>query len=138
MSNAMLFDYDLVVPAGTAQDAPAVGFAHLSSGTLTEIRVKFPPGPATLVHVVVKDGTFQLMPLNPDGTLNVDDIDVLSGQMDYPLQSPYTLTMLGWSPDAVFDHTITFQFDVQPPKPDQWQQFVSDLLFQAGPRPKAH
>lgn len=124
----MLFDYDLSIPAGTLAEAPVVGVAHLSSGILSEIRVAFPPGPATLVHVVVKDAAFQLMPLNPDGTLNLDDQFISSGQMDYPLQAPYSLLMVGWSPSTVFDHLISFQFNVQPPKPDKWPDFVAELF----------
>ncbi len=127
----MLFDFDLLVPAGTPTLAPVVSKAHLIAGTLTEIRIKFPPGPATLVFVVVKDKSFQLMPINPEGSINVDDETVIS-RMEYDLtDAPYELDMIGWSPDAVYEHTITFQFELQPMKQDTWSSFI-EQLFQAG------
>lgn len=128
----MLFDYDLTIPAATQQNAPVAASCHLSSGILNRIRVKFPPGPATLVHVVVKDALFQLMPLNPDGDLNFDDENIDSGVLDYPLQAPYDLHVYGWSPLAIFEHTITVQFDVQPPTPDKWSDFVQQLTGISG------
>lgn len=127
----MLFDFDLVIPAGTLATAPVVSKAHLIAGTLTELRVMFPPGPATLVYVVIKDKSFQLMPANPEGNLNFDDQFVTS-TLEYKLtDAPYDLDIVGWSPLAVFDHTITVQCELQPTSPDMWPQFI-EQLFKAG------
>lgn len=132
----MLFDFDLTIPAGTLATAPVLAKAHLIAGTITEIRVKFPPGPATLVHVVIKDKSFQLMPINPEATLNVDD-ETVTDVLEYPLtEAPYDLDLMGWSPTAVFAHTITFQFQMAPLKHDQWSDFIEQLFEPGKIKPK--
>lgn len=124
----MLFDYDLTVPATTQKDNPAIQACLLTSGILHELRVKFPPGPATLVHVIVKDSLHQLLPTNPDGTLNLDDETVISSNLNYRLSPPYELFIVGWSPYAVYDHVVTVQFDVLPDEPDPFTEFEKLLL----------
>lgn len=129
----MLFDYDLTVPAGTLKSAPAVAQVKLTRGTLTEIRVYFPPGPATLVHVQVLRALHTLMPANPDGELNFDDL-MITSRLEYNLSGrPYEVTLRGWAPLAIFEHTITFQFEVMPIKKETWQTFLADLFKQFPP-----
>ncbi len=119
----MLFDFDLIIPHGTLQGNPIVLLAKLTRGKLKQIRILFPPGPATLVYVVVRHNLHQLMPANPEGNINFDD-SVIVSQLEYDLiDSPYELSMIGWSPDAVYDHTITFQFDLEPVTGENWDDF---------------
>lgn len=124
----MLFDFDLVVPAATPANAPVEQLAKLTRGKLTQIRILFPPGPATLVHVVVRHNLHQLMPANPDGDSNFDDA-IITSILDYDLvDSPYELRMIGWSPSAVYEHTITCQFNLEPITGDNWDDF-NRVLF---------
>lgn len=124
----MLFDFDLAVPAATPAAAPVLAKARLAYGTLTQIRVVFPPGPATLVYVVVRDRLHQIMPANPEGSLNFDDNFIVS-TLEYDIvDAPFELDLIGWSPSAVYDHTITFQFEMQPRSSDTWSNFI-DALF---------
>lgn len=124
----MLFDFDLTVPAQTTQADPVVTLARLTRGKLTQIRVLFPPGPATLVHVVIRHNLHQLMPANMEGDINFDDA-VVTSPLDYDLvDPPYEIQMIGWSPDAVYSHIITVQFDVQPVTGDTWEDFNRALF----------
>lgn len=124
----MLFDFDLVVPAGTTADSPVEALATLTRGKINRIHVFFPPGPATLVHVVARHNLHQLVPANYDGTLNYDDTTIIS-EMEYDLvDAPYQIRMIGWSPTAVYSHTITFSFNLIPIKSDGWDEF-NNLLF---------
>ena len=124
----MLFDYDLTVPSGMLQSAPATQRVRLTYGNLSEIRVIFPPGPATLVYVTVSDRLHQIMPANADGSLNFDDATIVSG-MEYELtDSPYELILEGWSPAAIYDHVITFQFDLKPAGEEDWSEFMQHLF----------
>lgn len=123
----MLFDYDLTVPAGTPKDTPAKAVCKLTSGLLNEIRVSFPPGPATLVHVTIQDALHQILPVNPDGDINLDDSLIVATGLAYPLQSPYEIYIVGWSPFAIYQHIITCQFDVQSDKQDALQSFAALL-----------
>lgn len=133
----MLFDFDLVVPAHTLASAPVVAKARLAYGMLTEIRLMFPPGPATLVYVVVRDRLHQIMPANADGSINFDDAVVVS-RLEYDiLDSPFELDLIGWSPTAVYKHTITCQFEMQPRSSDTWRTFIDDLFAaQPASRPR--
>lgn len=124
----MLFDYDIVVPAGTPKETPEIRVCVLTSGLLNEIRVKFPPGPATLVHITVQDSLHQILPVNADGDLNLDDETVISSNLKYKLQAPFEVSIVGWSPFAVYEHTITCQFDVVPDIDDPFINFEKQLF----------
>ena len=124
----MLFDFDLIVPAGTLATQPIETLATLTRGKLTQIRVMFPPGPATLVHVVIRHNLHQLLPANFDGTVNFDD-SVVTTILEYDLvDAPYEIKMIGWSPDAVYQHIITVQFNLEPVKGDNWDDFNRQLF----------
>ena len=130
----MLFDFDITIPAHTTQLNPVEQIVTLTHGTLTDIRVMFPPGPATLVHVTVRDRLHQLVPANQDGTLNFDDTTI-SSRMEHPmLDAPYELVITGWSPNAVYEHTVTCQFDMQPAAGDTWVEFNEQLFNLVDPR----
>jgi len=124
----MLFDYDLLVPAGTQKTRAVVQPVRLLYGTLTEIRIVFPPGPATLVHVAVRDRLHQIMPANADGDINFDDAYIVS-KMEYAITDPpFELLLVGWSPEAIYDHTITFQFDIVPAGDQSWGEMIAHLF----------
>lgn len=125
----MLFDFDLTVLPATPKASPAEQLVTLTRGKITRIGVFFPPGPATLVHCVVRHNLHQLTPANYDGDLNYDDITVYT-ELDYELvDPPYELRLLGWSPTAVYQHVITFSFHLQPITGDNWDDF-NRLLFE--------
>lgn len=126
----MLLDFDLLVPAHTAKDEPATYEAKLTSGVVTEIRVYFPPGCATLVHVAIRDALHQLVPANPDGTLNFDD-QLIIANLDYKLTAPpFAVTIYGWSPDAYYHHLVTVQFELKPPEGKSSNELLTELLEQ--------
>jgi hypothetical protein len=122
----MLFTRDLTIPAGTLKSAPASAELTLIAGTIRRIEAVFPPGPATLVSVIVRDSLFQLMPANPDEDINQDDAVVVSA-MDYKMQKPYMLIFEGWSPAALYSHTITFNVDLAPESQDDLMRLLQVL-----------
>lgn len=124
----MLFDFDVVVPARTPENSPVIQHIKLTAGTLTRIAVFFPPGPATLVYVTVSESIHQLAPANPGGTINLDDA-TWSSNLEYDFnESPFELVVRAWSPNAVYQHTITILCDVQPKPADKWSQFLQQLF----------
>lgn len=128
----MLFDFDIIIPAHTPSTNPVETRVRLTWGTLTEIRVMFPPGPATLVHVTVSDRLLQLMPANPDGDLNFDDA-IIRSLLEYDIvDAPYELIVRGWSPDAVYAHSITVQCEMQPQGGQSWTDMLQHLLSYQG------
>ena len=123
----MLFTRDLTIPAGTTKVSPVQAELVLIAGTIRRIEAVFPPGPATRAHAIVRDSLFQLMPANPDEDLNQDDAVVVS-VMDYKMQRPYTLIFDGWSPSAVYDHTITFNVDLAPESQDDLVELLRMMV----------
>jgi hypothetical protein len=128
----MLFDYDLTIPAGTLQAAPASISVKLTRGTLTQIDTLFPPGSAALAFVRVRDRLHQIVPANPEASLNWDGAIIRSEFELELLDSPYEIILEGWSPDAVYPHTVTFHFHLRPAGQDSWSDFMG-LLFAPAP-----
>ena len=125
----MLFDFDITIPSGTPASTPQETRVLLTRGKLKRIYVFFPPGPATLAHVVVRHNLHQLVPANFDGTLNYDDTTIIS-ELDYELvDPPYEIRLLGWSPLTLYSHTITVSFDVFPVEGDTWETFTRTLFM---------
>lgn len=131
----MRFVYQLTIPAGTAKDAPATNEVKLGKGTINRIEVAFPPGPATLVSVAIRDRKYQIAPANPDGGFSWDD-HTYEFNTNYPItDAPYEVILVGWSPDATFQHKVTFHFDLEPAG-DVDDKSAWELLFGSGPRPQ--
>ena len=104
----MRFVKTLTVTAGATIAAPSSTSLRLIKGTLTHIEIAFPPGPADYVHVVIMDRNLQIAPANPEQTFSWDNY-THGFSMNYPITDPpYELILLGWSPDANYDHVITF------------------------------
>lgn len=110
----MRFVKTLTVTAGSTVASPSSTTLRLIKGTLTWIEVAFPPGPAGYVSVVIMDHNLQIAPANPEQYFAWDDY-TMGFSMDYSIEDePYELILVGWSPDAKYDHNITFRFDVSP------------------------
>ena len=109
----MRYSFDLTIPADTPRDNPATSEVILSSGILTRAYVYFHEGCFNHVFVTVSEALFQIVPATGTNHLigngRLHDIP-----MNYPLKdSPYALTLKGWSPGTRYAHTINFYFDLQ-------------------------
>lgn len=131
----MRFVKTLTVTAGATEANPSTDTLRLVKGTLTWIEVAFPPGPAGYVDVVILDRNLQIAPINPEQVFSWDDY-TLGFSMNYLIEDePYKLTLAGWSPDAMYDHDITFRFDVTPKGKDD-RNALLDYLAQLVALPK--
>jgi hypothetical protein len=110
----MRFDFDLTVTAATTQSAPAQLEARLVRGTLKRVEIFFPPGCASWVYAIIRDGLHQIAPANPGGSFNADGATI-GFEMNYQLEANAHLLMCElWSPLCRYNHIITFRFDVNP------------------------
>lgn len=123
----MRYIYELTVPLDTPITAPVESKVRLITGTLRQIEVAFPPGPAAMVKVVIRDRILQISPINSEMYHAWDDYtEVFS--MNYPLTDPAPeLTLVGWSDDTIYAHDITFRFDVDPAGMDDKQALLEYL-----------
>lgn len=124
----MLFRYALTVPANTTEASPTTSIVAVTYGVLREVSVSFPPGAAALTHVAVQYHEFQIIPLSPGTYLAWDDL-TLSWSEEIPLFTPpFELRLVGWNEDDTFAHTVTFQFNILPPRMDRAGALVQRLF----------
>jgi hypothetical protein len=129
----MRYAFDLLIPADTPIDAPATREVILSNGTVKRCIVYFHDGCFNHVYSVVTDALFQIVPANGTTALFGND-HAHDIPMDFPLlDSPYALTLSGWSPGTRYEHTLNFWFDLEQDELAVKDQFI-DLLerLQAG------
>jgi hypothetical protein len=108
----MLYDYPVVVPAGTSARAPVETTLKLTAGLIINLSVEFPAGCRGYVHTVIRAGGYQLYPTNPSGDLNAEDFTVQAWDF-YPLLSaPFHVKAYSWSPEANYSHTLTVRIDL--------------------------
>lgn len=115
----MRFVFELTIPSNTLSDDPEETEVSLITGTLKKISIGFPPGCAAMAKVIIRDKMLQISPANPDSHHAWDNYtEVFS--MNYKLTDPAPLlTLVGWSDDTIFQHVITFRFDVVPSDGDE-------------------
>ena len=105
------YEFDLDVPAGTLDSAPASAQARLNKGVIAGVTVMIPRGVAGLVSSFVTRGGSQVWPTNPGGRFKGDET-YIQWDDEYLLEDePTTFLLRGYAPDAVYPHKITFRFE---------------------------
>lgn len=110
----MRYQGELLVEAGSTEAAPSTLRVELAHGTITEVTVLFPPGPAGLVYVGVWHQARQIFPLTPGTAFRGDDHLIEFTERYKVAGVPYWVELRGWAPDAELDHTIQASFTVLP------------------------
>ncbi len=104
----------LLVEAGSVEDDPSTLVVQLAHGTITEIFILFPPGPAGLVYFQIWHQARQICPLTPGTAFQGDDTQINYTERYKITGVPYWVELRGWAPDAELDHTIQASFTVLP------------------------
>jgi len=108
----VLYETDLLVPAGTTQDNPAEVDLELTHGVITRIEVEFNYGPNYLVQAYLRTSLHQIWPLNPEGKATGDGGVVGSNEYVELLSDPYVVTCGAYSPLCSYDHTLRFRVEL--------------------------
>jgi len=125
----MVYEFNILIEDGTTKDDPAEEEAQLVPGIITMVEVDFPPGCHKLVHVVVKEGGYQMFPRNPEGTMSADDHVIAFNPHQELTRGHHILKVFGWSPLTSYDHKITLRFNVQPEEIATPWQMAKDLVI---------
>ena len=112
----MLYIWHLTVTAGTEEKAPAEEKVTTRSGVITKLEIKFARGCHGLVYATISDSLTQLLPFNAKGGAAADDETVGGAYFWELLKSKPELILRAWSPDATYDHKITFRVNILPQK----------------------
>lgn len=104
----------LLVEAGSVEADPSTLVVELAHGTITEVTILFPPGPAGLVYFQVWHQARQIFPLTPGAAFQGDDSFIEFTERYKITGVPYWVELRGWAPNAELDHTIQASFTVLP------------------------
>lgn len=110
----MFYEFDLTLPANTAEASPVTSVVKLAAGTLTRIGVQFPLGCKGLAHVYIRRALYQVYPVNPAGNVKADGAIIETDESYLLDQPPFEITLYGWNDDDSYSHTITFRFVLAP------------------------
>lgn len=123
----MRFVKTLTVTANSLEASPSSTTLRLIGGTIKNVEIEFRPGCAWYVYVVILDRNLQIAPANPEQGFCSDD-EIMTFTMNYPLNDPpYELILDGWSPGAIYDHKITFRFDVDTTEADDREALLQAM-----------
>lgn len=110
----MFYEWDIAVPANTAEAAPKDTRVYVGAGVIVEGAVQFPRRCAGLVHVQLREGGYQLWPRNRTGSIKGDDAIVPMTEA-YEIKAWGTeLTILAWNTSELHAHTVTVRVVVLP------------------------
>ena len=110
----MFYDFDIPIPANTAEDDPYQKELHLTKGVIHRVEIEFPAGCAGLAHLKILKFNAPLWPTNPEGSFHSDN-HVIAFNEAYELSTwPYTLTVKAWNEDDTYQHTLKLRLGILP------------------------
>jgi len=111
-----IYTATLTVPANTQEANPATVAIEFREKVVERVEVKFPPGCADMVNVIVQHGIKQVFPPETGMTIAGDGETV--GFMEWweAPETPCKLTFVGWSPGTSYDHKIICRIMTIPDK----------------------
>jgi len=126
-----LYVVDVTIPANTSQTSPKEETVKIEEEVIVSIECHFPPGCRGMVYTACYYGEEQLFP-RPYGSYLHGDGETIRWSEYYELpESPCILTIRGWSPGTIYDHTITWRINALPKKYAFWwtvlDRFISFL-----------
>lgn len=102
----MLYVKRFTVPKNTPRESPFEVKINIYEKYLTRVGIFFPPGPLLLVGVAVFYGEEQLFPHREGDWVIGDDIYIES-EVEYKApEYPWTIRVLAYNEDQVYDHTV--------------------------------
>ena len=103
-------------PVGRDAANPLATRIKLTAGRLTGGWIYFPAGPAGLLHFRARVNIHQILPFNPDASINLDDcVAPLHLNLDL-VTPPYVIDCVTWNTSTEYDHALTVAFFLNPPK----------------------
>lgn len=130
----MRYTHDFIIPAATARADPYIDTVYLAIGLLSRVLVRFRAGCHNIVYLTVLDGLQQIIPASPDQSIYGNDTIFDVPMSHFLTMPPFGLTLCGWSPLCLYDHTITLWFDVVEGQTQAYNQ-LSSLLLHLGETP---
>lgn len=123
----MWMRYSAVIPAGTPNTAPYRLSIEIPGGVITKTRMRYPPGPRGQVSTAVFQGVVKMFPREGSGWFIGDD-EAVESICYIENIAGWEWSIEGFSPNALFDHTVYVDiFILREDVVNPWQT-VKDLV----------
>lgn len=109
----MLYVFKIDVPANTTQASPYVVTKQLIAGEIVRVVFQIPAGHQGLAHLQVLDRETQIYPVNNQGDIAGDDIEV-SFTDKYQLDNPAKVKFVAWNTDTLHQHSFFVWINLAP------------------------
>lgn len=110
----MIYVFDFETSTTYTESAKLKTVLPLTKGVTYKVDVVFPPGPAHLLHVQIRDALYPVWPTNKNADFAADN-ETITFDDQYPLlEQPYTLQAYTWNEDDTFDHRIIIRIGITP------------------------
>lgn len=119
-----MYEVPITILAGTTEDNPKVETLEIEKPFLNKVEIEFPAGCCGYVKLRIYYGIKLYWPLGEAQYFSSDD-HIIIFHPHYTLPSvPMTFRIVGWSPDATYNHTITCRFEIR----ESMEQVETSLL----------
>ena len=110
----MLYSINISTPASTTQADPVETTILITVGVVHRVKVGFPPGPQTDLHVAIDRGNSQVWPSGASLSWAWDDY-VFDMPEFYEVEvEPLEFVVRTWNDDASFAHECMVQLEILP------------------------
>ena len=110
----MLYTTSLTIPANTAKNNKVCTEISIREGVITKISIVIPWGHFGLAHLIILDGTTQIIPFNPDSSIVGND-ETFTFDVNIDVKEPeHVFKICGWNEDIQYSHTFYVRFIVMP------------------------
>ena len=107
-----VFDFETAITYGKSNKLKTV--LGLSKGVTYKVDIVFPPGPAHLLHVQIRDALHPVWPTNEDVDFAGDN-HTITFEDEYPIiEPPYQLTAYTWNLDDTHVHRVIIRIGINP------------------------
>ena len=110
----MFYEFSFTIPAGTPISAPVKKELKLTHGIAHHVIIEAAPGCKRYAAVRILQCEHQVIPTNPDEDVALNSVPREFDERIELLEPPYTLTVIGYSPNADNDHTYRIGIGVLP------------------------
>jgi len=117
------------VEPGTTRETPDSIVVTLPTSTIRRVVVYFRAGCLWLVNVAVYHNEFQIIPIDPEGSISGDDW-AFDCPLEYPLEDGSNLiTVAGWSQAVIYPHDVDVYLYLDLPKEVDVQALLRSMFF---------
>ncbi len=120
-----VFDFETAGEGAYTADNKLKTVLPLERGLTYKLDIVFPPGPAHLLHVQIRDAIHPVWPTNADADFAGDNATIIF-EDEYPLlEPPYQLEAWTWNLDDTYPHRVIIRIGIKSPEKEEVERLES-------------